>query len=109
MTSRGRSSADALVVRLGAVSRLVADQLESAAVAAASLHADGGWRGERVAQAFLAALPGAAQALGAGELGRWGKLAPAVRAGLDEGLYFRALPRATSTWTVEERSAWLDA
>jgi len=199
MTSRGRSSADALVVRLGAVSRLVADQLatalpaaraalgadadrwlelaadlaarttpagplvflrvdptrirragievverwvasvrrlgetssslastyceatapllgevgepvlESAAVAAAALHADGGWRGERVAQAFLAALPAAAQVLGAGELGRWGKLAPAVRAGLDEGLYFRALPRATSTWTVEERAAWLCA
>jgi hypothetical protein len=199
MTSRGRSSADAVLVRLAAVSRLIADQLTTAwpaartalgedaerwlalagdlaerttataplvflridparvrrlgldtlaewvgsaralgadspslatafveatapllgdvdaatiAVAAdvaATLRADGGWRGERVALAFLAALGGAVRVLDAGELARWGTLAPALRAGLDDGLYFRALPAAVARWTGAERAAWLDA
>src|SRR5204863_214626 len=62
--------------------------LAAAGAAAAALHADGGWRGERVAQAFLAALPGAVTILDAAELGPWGRIARALRAGLDEGLYF---------------------
>jgi hypothetical protein len=83
--------------------------LAAAAAAAAALHADGGWRGERVAQAFLAALPGAVAILDAGELGPWGRIARALRAGLDEGLYFRALPRTVATWSADERRAWLGA
>src|SRR5512144_1833966 len=37
--------------------------LAGAATTAARLHADGGWRGERVALAFLAAVPSAARVL----------------------------------------------
>jgi hypothetical protein len=83
--------------------------LESAARVAAALRADGGWRGERVAQAFLTALPGAVRVLDADELSRWGRLGPALRAGLDDGLYFRTLPGAVGAWTPDERGRWLGA
>jgi hypothetical protein len=86
-----------------------ADMLDAAASAAGALHADGGWRGERVALAFLSALPTAGRILDAAELPRWARLAPALRASLDDGLFFRVLPPAVGRWTPGERAAWLDA
>jgi nitric oxide reductase NorD protein len=77
------------------------------AEAAVALRADGGWRGERLAQAMVAAAPAAARALGAGELEAWSRLAATLRPALDEGLFFRALPATVGTWTASERSSWL--
>ena len=86
-----------------------APTLDTAAHVAAALRADGGWRGERVALAFLAALPSAIRVLDTDDLPRWGRLAPALRAGLDDGVYFRALPAAVGRWTPAERTTWLDS
>ena len=86
-----------------------ASVLETAATVSASLRAEGGWRGERVALAFLAALPTAIHVLDASELSRWAALAQPLRAGLDEGLFFRALPTAVQEWSTDERARWLDA
>src|SRR5262249_20583411 len=83
--------------------------LAGAATTAARLNADGGWRGERVALAFLAAASSAARVLEPENLARWGAIAPQLRAGLDDGLYFRALPAAVSSWSAAERAAWLRA
>jgi len=83
--------------------------LAAAAAAVATLHADGGWRGERVALAFLAAFPTAGRVLGATELLRWGQLAPMLRANLDDGLFFRTLPAAVGRWSSGERASWLGA
>jgi hypothetical protein len=108
----GRASPSLAATYCEATAALVGDVgaevLDAAAVAAAALHADGGWRGERVALAFLSALPAATRVLDAAELPRWGRLAPALRPGLDEGLFFRALPAAVGRWTPEDRATWLD-
>src|SRR6185369_2162220 len=58
---------------------------------------------------FLAAAPSAARVLEPDDLARWGAIAPLLRAGLDDGLYFRALPGAVSSWSAAERAAWLRA
>ncbi len=84
------------------------DALATAARVAGMLRADGGWRGERVAGAFLSALSGAIRVLDAAELARWGRLGPVLRASLDDGLYFRALPAEVGTWRAAERARWLD-
>jgi hypothetical protein len=109
----GAGSPSLATAYVEATSPLVGDVdvggLESAARVAAALRADGGWRGERVASAFLAALPGALRVLDADELSRWGRLGPALRAGLDDGLYFRTLPAVVGGWTADERGRWLGA
>jgi len=83
--------------------------LDAAASATLALHASGGWRGERVAQAFLAALPAAVATLDVAEVAPWARLASALRASLDEGLFFRALPGAVAAWSAAERATWLAA
>src|SRR5690349_9279912 len=85
------------------------DTVVTAARVAAALRADGGWRGERVALAFLGALATAVRVFDAEELSRWGRLGPALRAAADDGVYFRTLPAVVGEWTADERARWLAA
>src|SRR5262249_13110619 len=80
--------------------------LERYAEAAVALRADGGWRGERLAQAMVAAAPGA-RGLDAGELAAWSRLAATLRPALDEGPFFRAPPPAVGAWGPAQRAPWL--
>jgi hypothetical protein len=93
----------------GIVGDVDAEMLAAAAAVASQLRAEGGWRGERVAVAFLGAVPAATRVLGPQELRQWGGLAPRLRQSLDEGGLFRGLPPAVGEWTPGERMRWLAA
>ncbi|HXJ33543.1 MAG TPA: VWA domain-containing protein [Candidatus Eisenbacteria bacterium] len=83
--------------------------LDACADALLGLRADGGWRGERVAQAMVGAIPIAADVLGPGDVAAWCGLAALLRSGLDEGLFFRVLAPEVASWSPDDRRAWLDA
>ncbi|MGH7896161.1 MAG: nitric oxide reductase activation protein NorD, partial [Candidatus Binatia bacterium] len=58
---------------------------------------------------MVAAIPAAVRILDAADVGPWCRLATALRSGLDEGLFFRALPMEVATWSAADRRGWCEA
>src|SRR5262249_25696533 len=75
----------------------------------ARLHRTSGWRGEFLAQAYLAAAPKALPSLHAAEFGLWADLGAALQPVLKESQFFSALPDGCGALKPAERAGFLAA
>jgi hypothetical protein len=98
--------ADTTAPLLGA---LDADALAAWADAGRGLHRDADLRRSVLAHAFFASAPRALPFLAPAHYARWVRLVTSLRGALDPTEALRALPATVGSWSVDERTAWLDA